>query len=185
MGWLDCSSFFCSWKFDTWLFGLPRCCRGTSSFLSQNALSPRLLQLLKLLQVHHMQKFPNNAISPEWKILAKFTHIWNIIYNDPSTSPNLLLHVHVMTTHGRLAYFVVHDVGIGLGSGLIFKRSRLVEQFVCNDAKGPPVAANTIVCRLVQTGQDLRSYVLWGTHWEAGLKLWDECKGEKQESNCV
>ena len=68
-------------------------------------------------------------------------------------------------------YLIVHDIGIGLGCGLILKWGARIEQLICNDPQGPPVTANTIVCRPVQARQDLWGDVLWSANWETRLQL--------------
>ena len=70
-----------------------------------------------------------------------------------------------------LAHFVVYDVAVSLGGGVILKRCALIEQLIGNDPQGPPVTAHTIVSRLVQTRQNLRGDVFRCANWEAGLHL--------------
>ena len=70
-----------------------------------------------------------------------------------------------------LTNLVVHDIAVGLSSGVSLEGCGIKQQFVGDDAQGPPVAANTVVCRAIQAGQHLGGNVLWSAHREAGLHL--------------
>ena len=68
-------------------------------------------------------------------------------------------------------YLIVHNVAIGLGGGGAREWSDIIDEFVSDDAQRPPVTADPIVCRVVQTGQNLGGYVLRSSHWQTRLQL--------------
>ena len=68
-------------------------------------------------------------------------------------------------------HLIVHDVSIGLSGGASTEGSGVVEELKGNDAKRPPVTANSVVGCAVQAGEHLGGYVLRSTHRQTRLQL--------------
>ena len=67
---------------------------------------------------------------------------------------------------------MVHNVGVGLGRRTTLKRRLVAEKLVKDDPRGPPIAADAVLRRLlVQTLQHFWADVLWCSHGKIGLHL--------------